>query len=214
MIESKYGIMVDTRQVFVAATVADRINNGEYVKLLNGYGPNHKNDNKALMNLVLSGQITITPEDEVRTNLIMDYARGFTLKLLTDTASDFERNVLKLVERDQISIRTIGWIACLPSMYAREANKIRAQEMLMDAKPEYLASVDEHISVRATAIRSVFSHQYNCYWTTALTETNHMVFFSQSKDPLKQGVSAKISGRVRAHRDEYRTQLTRVKVVI
>jgi hypothetical protein len=60
-------------------------------------------------------------------------------------------------------------------------------------------------------MRSNYSEKYNTWFVSAITDTNHSVFFSY-RESIEPETQVSIRGTVKRHNDRS-TQLTRVKVL-
>lgn len=201
---------IDSVWAFIGAAVAHRVNEGEYVKMDT---PSTKKPNKLIASLVLKGEIEALQEDIEFAEQVRIHIGGFMLKLVTGDANDFEKKALSFLNSERVNRTDLALIASLPSGYVRAKKLTEYKEKLQDSKPEHIGTIGEKVNYSITVIRSRYSDKYNCYFTTAVTSTNHVIFFSQSKNPLQIGTTATVTGTVKAHRDEWQTQLSRVKII-
>jgi hypothetical protein len=74
-----------------------------------------------------------------------------------------------------------------------------------------MGNVGDKIQLNVEVIRSVFSKNWNIWFTTAVTSENQAVFFSY-REQLTVGHFLTIRGTVKAHKDG-QTQLNRVSVI-
>jgi hypothetical protein len=90
----------------------------------------------------------------------------------------------------------------------REGTRIEA--VMDDVNRAPLADVGAKVSGHAQVVKSVFSQNYNVYFVTAKTDSNHMVFFSY-RERLAVDSEIDFRGTVKAHRPDA-TQLNRVRL--
>ena len=72
------------------------------------------------------------------------------------------------------------------------------------------------VDLRVTVLRNFLSRKWGCYFITAVTENDEVVFFGSSKIVTKVGEILDIRGTVKGHRaddDGMVTQLSRVTVI-
>lgn len=223
------------QDLMVAAAVAHRVNGGQYIKPgaviaapteSDPYAtiPHPLTPNKDIAAGVLAAgadSLQITVADRELAENITTHYRGLTFKVLTGAAlSEFENSILRLITADeadvQLTTRDIGLAVCLPSMWVKDVARKSVDERLGDTHNEFLGTVGAKITVRATVARCVYSQQWNTYYVTAITDTNHAVFFA-AKSNLAADTTVTVQAKVKAHRvDErsraHQTQLNYAKV--
>lgn len=216
-------VMVNTAEVFTAAAAAHRINSGEYIKVgasvadpENGpyaFKPHPLKPNREIMASVLSGEIATTDADQELGQAIMTHYKGLTLRLLAGKLlNEFEQKSLHLASSETMSDRDIAVVASLPSSYARAMVRKSAEERLADCESSYLGKVGNKITVAGEVIRCTYSQQWNTYYVTMITDTNHCVFFG-TRGAVNAGSAIKVFGNVKAHRDNFQTQLNYAKII-
>jgi hypothetical protein len=211
----KVSTKFDTTLAFAAACAANRINCGEYIKAdtLQPQGQ-LKLTNRTILEQALAGEVEITQADREQAEQVMTYIRGFTLSLLVGKAlSEFNAKALTLVNQQEINTKELGWIAYLPVMFDRDQRKQAVQDRLRETLPEHLGSVGDKIEMTVEIVKVNHSATYGCWFISGITDTNHTVFFSKSSDPYTLGATVRIRGTVKAHRDNWQTQLSRTKQI-
>jgi hypothetical protein len=206
---------IDTVTAFAAACLANRINGGEYIKADTIQPEGQlKLTNKALTLQAIAGELEITQADREQAQLVMTYISGFTMDLLAGKQlSEFNLKALSLASQEEITVKDIGWVAYLPVMFDRGQSNQAVQDRLFSTVPQHLGKVGDKIEVTVEVVKTFHSFKYNCWFITAVTDTNHAVFFSKSTDPYAVGQTVRIRGTVKAHRDEWQTQLSRTKQI-
>jgi hypothetical protein len=197
----------------VAAIAAHRVN-GEYLR--ESYTDFNtkvvRTANKVLvLNFLTTETESITSEDRENATKMYEYFQGFIIKVLSGKINSFETTVMKIVDKPEVTFRDLGLISSLPSVYYRGIQKQTVEDMLAQCNASYLAEVDTKVSTTAKVVKSLYSQQYGCYFITTITESNNRVFFSY-KEGLTPFTTIKVAGRVKAHRSENTTQLTRAKI--
>lgn len=188
--------------MFTAASVAHRINGGEYIKIgttvltTDSEGnqavvPHPKTPNRYIMDQVLAGEIQPTGEDTAFTGEVVNHFRGLTFKLLSGKLlNDFEQKALQLASAEEVRQFDSAVIASLPSSYARYQKRKGIDERLAECNPGLIGTPGQKIEFTAEVVKSVFSFKWNTYYTTAITTTGHAVFFG--------GVERKVGSTITA----------------
>lgn len=209
--------------VWAAACGAQRIN-GDYVKLVTSYATNDeilpnslqnpvKETNRMVMDRLLNDTSLITEEDRNQAELVRNYYKGLTFKILQGKRlSEFENNAMVFANRDVIeSNYEIAVIASLPSSYERSVKRDNDSRKLENARGGHIGNVGDKVKVNVEVVRSSFSQQYNTYFISGVTTDDQAVFFSY-KQPIDSGKLIVAHGNVKRH-GENTTQLNRVKVI-
>ena len=77
-----------------------------------------------------------------------------------------------------------------------------------------IGKIKDRVDLRVKVLRSFLSQKWGCYFITALTENDEVVFFGSSKIITKVGDILDIRGTVKGHRSDDHgmiTQLNRVQ---
>jgi hypothetical protein len=203
----------NANDVWGAAAAAQRIN-GSYIKV----PPADENSeyitetNRAIISNFLSDTSLISDADKEQGELIRNYYKGLTFKILQGIKlNDFDNTAMTIANRDTIeSMYDVAVIASLPSCYIRAKARDDANARVRDADGGYISSPGNKVSLDIEVVKCIYSRNYNTYFVTGITDNNQAVFFSY-KDGMNAGKRIKIAGTVKAHRDDS-TQLNRVKV--
>lgn len=216
-------VLANTIDVFVAAAVAHRINEGEYVKAgstvpdpENGpyaYKPHPKVPNRTLAEQVISGSIPVEDQDRELAKSVITYYKGLTMRLLSGKLlSEFDQKVLQMASSETMNVRDIAVVASLPSCYTRAAKRQSVEDRLYDCEKSHIGQIGNKVVITGEVVRCVFSQQWNTHYITIITDTNHSVFFG-NRNQLKVGSTVKVAGNVKAHRDNFQTQLNYTKII-
>lgn len=185
---------------------------GGYYKDGNSLGTE---SNKAwLMRYMVTGA-TADEKDQARGLELLTHCRGYLLKKLTNSISEYDSVILEVASRMTITDADryhVALLASVPQTVARAEQRRQQDQKISDHAESYLAPVNARVTPTIEVVRSNFSTNYGVFFTTAKTSDNHVVFFAY-REQLKAGESYNIRGTVKAHRDDYQTQLSRVKVL-
>jgi hypothetical protein len=219
--QTRLASVVDADTMWAAAAVADRINNGAYIKAdaykLNEHGvPTNEIQqfaNRVLIKQVLGNLIPITDEDRALGRAAREWhQKTLLIKTLKGKINDFEKAVSQAVEKedfwntqDQLAISVVA------SQIRSYRQGMKMDEIMEDVVRTPVADVGEKVQLRAQVIRCVYSQNYNVHFITAKTDENQMVFFSY-REGLDAMTWITLRGTVKAHRPDA-TQLNRVKLV-
>jgi hypothetical protein len=194
--------------MYAAAWAAFRTNEYQCVKVpLSPAGL----PNSTLVLQFLQQPETLTPDDFEQGKNVRQYCLGLSLKLLkNDILTSFETKLLLLSEQETINESNIALISWAPVGHYRNLQRQKITDRLDTCERSHLATPGDRIETTVEVIRSTHSEKYGCYFITTITDCNHNVFFSYKEGlPVSQKYS--IKGTVKAHRDGYTTQLSRVK---
>lgn len=208
--------MFTADQVWGLAIAADRINGGYLKEALYDFNVDQrlpvKEANKVMVKKWLREQnfSAATAEDIDRGRVVRHYFNGFLLKELSGKINDFERQALKIAQKEEFTGRDMldfSIISCLPSVMLRDqarnelTREIRASERLS-------ANVGDAVVIDVDVINSRFSTEYNKYRITARAGESFVDFWF-GKD-LKG--THRIKAKVKQHRGDNTTQLNYVKI--
>jgi hypothetical protein len=211
--------MHDTDTVFAAAAAAFRLCAGKYIKAgtLSGYTaegqPIPVISNRDFMVRALGDSSMVTEEDRALASNIRTHYKGLMFKILAGKVlNEFDAKSLALANGDTISDRDIGTVAYLPVGYDRANAKQSVDDRISDARGGHIGQIGDKISFTGEVLRQIHSQQWNCYFTTVITDQDQVVFFSQKNQAT---VGSKIAGQgtVKTHHADGKTQLNRVKFV-
>lgn len=210
-------IMYNADDVWAASCAAQRINNGYLKKDVfsddSAVGPKRM-DNRSLMHFVMEHKLQ-TKEDYEQATLLREYMQGLLLKQLTGKINEFEKSSLRYANQEEFSSKdylSFAFIACLPSSYERAMKRDQEQEDMayLSESSMHIGQVGDKVLLEIKVLKSVFSRNYMTNFITAVTDQN-LVFFAY-KNALEKNKQYKISGTVKAHRDNNQTQLNRVRI--
>jgi hypothetical protein len=202
-------------QVWGAAVAADRINGG-YIKEP-VYSRNldvvEKEPNKAIVKRWLRENSfgAVTEADYAAGREIRHYFNGLLLKELSGKINDFERQALKIAQKDEFTGRDMldfAIISCLPAAMLRDQAR-KELDSSIRSSTQLDAAVGDRVQGEVEVIKSFYSKDYNKFRITAKLGDSFVDFWF-GKD-LKGTVG--IKGKVKAQRGNNTTQLNFVKTI-
>ena len=166
-----------------------------------------------LLQYIIDGD-KATEADLARGKELLAHCRGLIMKKLANDINQYDSVILEVANRDTITDADryhLALLASVPQTVARVEQHRQQEEKIADRAQSYLGAVGAKVTVNIEVVRSNFSVNYGVFFTTAKTDQGCVAFFAY-KEQLKPGRYS-IRGTVKAHRDDYQTQLNRVKVL-
>jgi len=170
--------------------------------------------NKTQLSQYLLANADVTDADRARGLELLAHCRGLIMKKLANDINQYDSVILEVANRTIITDADryhLALLASVPQTVARVEQRRQQDEKIADRAESYLAQVGAKVVTDIEVLRSTFSNNYNVFFTMAKTDDGCVVFFAY-KEQLKPGRYS-IRGTVKAHRDDYQTQLNRVKVM-
>lgn len=222
--KARKSVMYPSDLLFAASAAADRVNQGQYVKVDdyqyeiadadNILAQEHKLPNKQLMIKYLADQRQITEEDHERGNDIRTHFKALTFEILKGKIlNDFQNKAMSLANGDEISERDIGTVACLPLVFSKAQSRRDVDSRLRECRSEYVGAVGTKVTLSMEIVKASYSQNYGCYFISAITKENFSVFFATSNwgPHLAVGNMVIVTGKVKAHCDGFVSQLNYTK---
>ena len=206
---------IPAENVWGAAVMAQRIN-GSYVKLSvlsEADKTENKLSNRQMVESLMVDSSLITEEDMEQGKKVRAFYQALTFKILQGKhLTDFDNTAMLLADRDIItSTYDVAVITSLPSCYERGVERQTAEQRVNFATGGFIDKAGNKVKLEIEVIKCTYSHSYNVFFVTGITEQDQPVFFSY-KEKVPTGDTMNIFGTVKAHRDNI-TQLNRVKVI-
>ena len=211
----KVTVNYNADDVWSAACAAQRIN-GSYIKLsvISESDPaTTKLSNRMIVDQLLADLSSITDEDREQGVKVRAFYQAYTFKILQGKQlSDFDNTAMLIANREVITGNyDVAVIASLPSCYERGVERQTTEQRVNFATGGFIGKVNDKVKLEIEVIKCTYSHSYNVFFVTGITEQDQPVFFSY-KEKVPTGDTMNIYGTVKAHRDNI-TQLNRVKVI-
>jgi len=200
-----------TETVFAAAAAAQMANT-EYVKV-GEITVEKKKSNRELMLNYLNNPEVLTQQDLQQGQEVRQYFQGLTFKVLKgQILGPFEQAALDFASQPKTTgLYEISVIASLPQAHKRGLERDARNQRLEYARGGFIGKPKDRVSLDIEVVKTNFSNLYQTYFISALTIEDQPVFFSY-KEGMIPGTKGKITGTVKAHRNDA-TQLNRVKIV-
>lgn len=209
--------MFTADQIWGLAAAADRINDG-YIKedvyvYENECKKMIKEANKGMVRRWLrEGAFTeATAADTERGQEVRNYFKGLLFKQMTGDITDFERQALKIAQKEEFSGRDLldfAIVSCLPAAMIRDQQRKDHKREVMYST-QLPGSVGDTIVGDISVVKSYYSKEYNKYKITARIGESFVDFWFSSD--LKDNV--RIKGKIKAQRGDNTTQLNYVKKI-
>ena len=211
----KVTVNYNADDVWSAACAAQRIN-GSYIKLsvISESDPaTTKLSNRMVVEQLLADLSGITDEDREHGVKVRAFYQAYTFKILQGKQlSDFDNTSMLIANREVITGNyDVAVIASLPSCYERGVERQTAEQRVNFATGGLIGKASDKVKLQIEVIKCTYSHSYNVFFVTGITDQDQPVFFSY-KEKVSTGDTMNIVGTVKAHRDNI-TQLNRVKVI-
>lgn len=207
---------IERNKLFLAALVADRINEHNYIGL-NTIQQDGRIMNYVLMEKVLSGDIIPADEDIHNLQEFEESLNSWIIhSALSGEVTDFEKSIANLLSEDTIEFSKLKIIASLPNSVRRRQRDVQTNRMISDAKDEYIDSVGSSVTFTADIVKCFYSQQWSKYYVTVLTDTNHLAMFGSKVAYPPFDKNYRFAGKVSAHAimspsGKYQTRLTHVR---
>ena len=210
--------MYTADQVWACAVAAQRIN-GEYLKEP-VWGPSDsgedrmiKDANKLMVKQWLrEGSFSeATAEDVEKGREVRNYFNGFLLKEIAGQINDFERQALKIAQKDEFTGRDMydfAVVSCLPAAMLRDQSK---KELTTEIRfsTQLAAAVGDRIQGDIEVVKCYWNQNYGKWRVTARMGESFVDFWASEE--FKGTVS--IKAKVKAQRGDNTTQLNYVKII-
>ena len=203
--------------VWAVACKAQRLNK-EYIKFV-PEGSKKETNREIMYRLLEEGSKHLTVADKNEGVKVRQHYQAMTFKLLTDDyVSEFDKTAMSIADKDLLDSKLdIAIIASLPSAYIRSnVRKVQDQTVAQATTDKMIGKVKDRVDLKVTVLKSFLSHKWNCYFITAVTDNEEVVFFGSSKINPKIGDILDVRGTVKGHRSDDNgmvTQLNRVQQV-
>ena len=161
--------------------------------------------NKYLMRQAFErDEIVLNPKCNDMVEDIYTHYQGLIFKIMANNASEFANNVYKVISKETVGIRDLGYLAPLPSLYEAELQRIQFVEGI--ANSQWVGTIGEKCTVRATLheARYIRSRDFHVY--TFISEGDLITHFSQKAinqwatvGVLREGEEYTITFKVKRH---------------
>ena len=207
--------MFTADQVWSLAVAADRINEGYFKE------PEFEPDSNTILRKANKTMVkdwlrennfsAATAADIETGRSVRNYFNGFLLKELSGKINDFERQALKIAQKDEFTGRDMfdfAVVSCLPAAMLRDQAK---KELTTEIRfsTQLAAAVGDRVQGDIEVIKCYWNQNYGKWRVTARMRESFVDFWASEE--FKGTVS--IKAKVKAQRGDNTTQLNYVKIV-
>ena len=219
-----------TQQVLELACAAQRVN-GEYLKEAEGIYSSDgvymytKQTNKMLMLCTLDHTvwtadpkdapmpIKVTDEDVALAEEIQKYFKRLLFAAI-EGENEFQTNINSFLSSEQIETKNFGYIACLPSVYARDKVHNKVKKASRAVEEGYLGEIGSTVKdLDAEILSSVKSKNFEGYNIDAII--NNKMASWLNKTNLNLGACVIVKAKIKDHSKHWKHQndVTRLNYV-
>jgi len=219
-----------TQQVLELACAAQRVN-GAYLKeseavyAEDGAYMYTKHTNKMLMLCTLTPAIwtadskdapmplKILAEDTARTEEIQKYYKRLLFAAI-EGENEFQTKVNSLLSGDTVKENEFGWMACLPSVYARDFVQNKIKKVARSVEEGYLGAVGSQLAdLDCEILSSVKSKNFEGYNIDAII--NNKMASWLNKTALNLGACVIVKAKIKDHSKHWKhgNDVTRLNYV-
>jgi len=202
-----------TQEVLAVAVAAQRIN-GSYQKDVQRFSEDkptrHSNKEMVKFHFAKQNDVTyyidkdfvdfdVTEEDYAEVENIRNHFKRYSMELLGNNLSQFQKDAYNLISKDTIEQSKLGIIAYVPELVKREQHENSVKKTI---RVEYRDS--QHIGKEKDAVEGVIKiidKRYSAQWEsnnyTAVLDGNLVSFMN--KFDYEIGTMKRIKGKVKAH---------------
>jgi len=201
-------------QVWAAASAAYRVNGG-YLKApeVTAEGKVVRPTNRELVRLYLVEPGFVSADDlEQGRKCRKDLLKQATMSALRNQATEWTLLTAEMAVLDTITTDyEVSVITALPKSHDQNLARETVDGRLAYCDTAPVGRVNEMVTVEGEVMRSNYSANWNTFYVTMITDSNHQIFFAY-REGLEPGQQIKLRGRVKRHADRA-TQLSRVKIL-
>ena len=219
-----------TQQVLELACAAQRVN-GAYIKdaeavyTTDGVYMYTKQTNKMLMLCTVDHAIwtadpkdapiplRVLPEDTALAEEIKTYFKRLLFAAI-EGENEFQTNINSFLSSESIEIKNFGYIACLPSVYARDKVHNKVKRAARSVEEGFLGEVGSNLKdLDAEILSSIKSKNFDGYNIDAII--NNRMASWLNKTNLNQGACVIVKAKVKDHSKHWTHQndVTRLNYV-
>ena len=187
--ESKMSKQIKTLSIKDALNLAVQayVKNGKYHRedqyeyVESDEGPSERitvKGNKHLMReMFQQEEVYIDPKCNDMVEDIYSHYQGLVFKVMSNTATDFAQSVYQVITKDEVTIRELGILAPLPSLYDSEMARNLFVDEIRDS--QWVGTIGEKCTVRATLHEARYIRSRDFYVYTFISEGDLITHFSQ-----------------------------------
>jgi hypothetical protein len=157
--------------------------------------------------------LKVFPEDIVQAEQIKHYFKRLLFAAI-DGGNEFQTNINTFLSSDNIELKNFGYIACLPSVYARDHAKNQIKKVARKLDEGFVASIGSDLKdLDCEILESVRSKNFDAYNICAIIDNKMVSWFS--KTDLKLGACVIVKAKVKDHSEHWlhKNPVTRLNYV-
>jgi len=201
--------------VWAAACAAHRINGGylKYPEIVDGKIVKPTNRELVKLYLADSSHQFVTEADRAQGHKCrQDLVNSTTMSALKNRATEWDLLAAQMATLDTVtSDYELSVITAMPKSHSQNLARETVDSRLAYCETDPVGRVNEMITAQGEVMRSNYSANWNTFYVTIITNTNHQIFFAY-RERLEPGSQINLRGRVKRHADRA-TQLSRVKIL-
>ena len=204
---------IDANLLWAAACTAYRLNGG-YLKQPDVIGDQVvRPTNREIVRQALTNTAMITDADrDLGQQCRHNMATAVTMQALRAELGEWARITARVCSLDTVtSMYDLSVITAMPQSYIKQLKRESVDARLTRCEQNPLGKIGDKIELSAEIIRNNYSAKFNTWFISAITDSNHAVFFAY-REELALETHVKIRGTVKRHTDRA-TQLNRVKLL-
>lgn len=221
--------MIPIEQAWALVAMADRINDGRYVKFVE-YAPNdgsgqtnviaYRPNRDLIRDSLATGEPAVADTDRQRGEEMAQHFQGLALTAVGGDMSDFDRRIFSLINKDEIGVESgMAYIACLGSRFRREVAREKITEVInrIGATSRYQGTIGQSMTIRLRVLAKFAGRTFMGSVVRA-TDGDNLYFWTSARtvDEWPDGeftVKASVKAHGQDHNQQEETRLTRVKIV-
>lgn len=222
--------MISIEQAWSLVAMADRINDGRYIKTVEYAPPTdgdpqsdvilYRPNRELIRDSIDVGMPAVTDEDRARGEVMAEHFKGLAFDALGGNQHEFDQKILKLIQKEEVGVRTdMALMACLGSRYRREIGRERVAETVgkIGYSSVFQGAIGERIRRKITVLNK-FAGRTFLGSVVRATDGENLYFWTSSKtvDHWPDDGEFEVVGEVKTHSTDQNghqeTRLTRVKI--
>ena len=157
--------------------------------------------------------LRVLPEDTAQAEEIKNYFKRLLFAAI-EGENEFQTNINSFLSAEQIETKNFGYIACLPSVYARDKVHNKVKRAARSVEEGFLGEVGSNLKdLDAEILSSIKSKNFDGYNIDAII--NNRMASWLNKTNLNQGACVIVKAKVKDHSKHWKHQndVTRLNYV-
>jgi hypothetical protein len=157
--------------------------------------------------------LRVSPEDTVLAEEIKKHFRKFMFSAI-EGENEFQTNINSFLNAETIETKNFGYIACLPSVYARDVAQTKVKKASQAVEEGYLGLIGDNLKdLDCEILESIKSKNFEGYNISAII--NNRMCSWLNKTNLNLGACVIVKAKVKDHSKhwKYQNDVTRLNYV-